>query len=244
MDHSNDPSFEIERPRNTGKLYSFFINYKFASGLKALKGPFPGRLILDLCCGSGMGSEIYANRGMRVIGVDYSLDCIKRARIRAERYRFSANFLVSDGQQLPFKERSFDYVAVHDGLHHLREPCKAVREMCRVAQRGILVIEPGKSLATSLAIRLGISLEYEGDDFVYRLNECEVKQWLMGTTFGKLNMRRYAMYYPHKPNRLFRLFDSLFLFAVARAGFFVFNFILGKFGNKLQAVAFRPQPDG
>ncbi len=52
---------------------------------------------------------------------------------------------MADATNLPFPDNTFDVVSVHDGLHHLSEPWKAVREMVRVAKKGIVIIEPAKA---------------------------------------------------------------------------------------------------
>ena len=42
--------------------------------------------------------------------------------------------VVGDAENLPFRDDAFDYVFVHDGLHHLPDAYRGVREMLRVAR--------------------------------------------------------------------------------------------------------------
>lgn len=66
-----------------------------------------------------------------------------------------------DAQQLSYDDRSFDWVVVVDGLHHCTSPHKALCEMYRVSRRGVVVVEARDSMLMRLAIRLGMSSQYE-----------------------------------------------------------------------------------
>ncbi len=234
-----DKEFEIRRPHNSGRLYNFLIRYKFRKALEVLPFPIKDLSLLDICCGSGMISEFYAKTGAKVIGIDLSEDAINRAKIRKERYEFNANFRVIDASNLPFPCNSFDIVSVHDGLHHIPKPAQAVKEMMRVAKKGIIIIEPAKSFITEIAILLGISLRYEGPDFVYRLKEKETRQWLEEAGIKKIFVRRYIMYYPHQPGRFFRIFDNKTSFFIAKNAFQLLNILFGRFGNKIQVIGLK-----
>ena len=234
-----DKEFEINRPHNAGRLYNFLVNYKFQTALEVLALPIKGLSVLDICCGSGMMSEYYAKKGADVAGIDISLECIERAKIRSQRYGFSAKFQVADSRNLSFPDNSFDIVSVHDGLHHLGNPKKAVKEMARLAKKGVVIIEPAKALITELSILLGVSLRYEGADFVYRFKKDELTSWVKEFGINKVLIKRYIMYYPHKPGRFFGIFDNVALFYIAQKLFQVLNILLGKFGNKIQVIGLK-----
>lgn len=234
-----DEEFEINRPYNAGRLYNFFINFKFQEAIKLLPFPIKGLSVLDICCGSGMISEYYAKEGVKVTGTDISPGCIKRAKIRSQRYGFSAKFQVADGENLPSSDNSFDIISVHDGLHHLNNAKKAVKEMARLAKKGVIIIEPAKALITKLSILLGVSLKYEGADFVYRFKKDELTSWLKEFGIKKVLIKRYIMYYPHQPGRFFRIFDNMVLFYIAKRMFQVINILFGKFGNKIQVIGLK-----
>src|SRR5271154_6171040 len=46
-----------------------------------------------------------------------------------------------DAENLSFADSSFDWAFVHAGLHHCASPHRGFLEMCRVARKGVLVIE-------------------------------------------------------------------------------------------------------
>ena len=239
MYKSWDKEFEIRRPHNSGRLYNFLINYKFQKALETLPFPIKGLSLLDVCCGSGMMSEYYAKEGAKVTGVDLSEEAIYRAKIRKERYKFDAEFRVADANNLPFADNSFDIVSVHDGLHHLENPKRAVKEMRRVAKRAVIIIEPAKALITRISVRSGISTDYEGSDFVYRFKENEMRQWLKRVGIRKVISRRYIMYYPHQPGKFFRIFDNKVSFFITKTTFHLLNILSGRLGNKIQVIGLK-----
>lgn len=239
-DEACDPEFEIRRPRGCGRLYEFLIAHKVETGLDVLGLDLEGRTVLELCCGSGLVSEALARRGAVVTGTDVSTEALARARERAQRYGFRARFEVADAEALPFRGGSFDAVVVHDGLHHLEDPFRAIREMARVAREGVLILEPARAAVTRLAVWLGVAEEVEeAGNHVRRLQAGEVATCLRTAGFSEVSWRRTLMYYPHVPFRWFRWFDSAPTFALARAGFQGMNLVLGQFGNKLAIGATR-----
>ena len=66
-----------------------------------------------------------------------------------------------DAQSLTFEDRSFDWVFVSEGLHHCRSPHRALLEMYRVCQEGIVAIEARDSALMRLAVRVGMADAYE-----------------------------------------------------------------------------------
>jgi SAM-dependent methyltransferase len=235
-----DREFEITRPHNCGRLYQFLIEYKLRAGLNMLDLQLGGRSVLEVCCGSGMMSETFAHAGAAVTASDFSPAAIGRARERARRYRFSATFLVADAENLPFPDRSFDIVAVHDGLHHLEEPRRAISEMARVARQAVLILDPARATLTRLAVLLGAAVDIEAaGNEVKRIVPREVAAALRKAGYRNVRWRRTLMYYPHQPFGWFRWFDSAPAFAAFRAAFWYTNLACGRWGNKLALVARR-----
>jgi SAM-dependent methyltransferase len=235
-----DPEFEIARPHNCGRLYQFLIEHKFRTGLNILDLELAGRSVLEVCCGSGMMSEKFALAGAVVTGSDFSPAAIARARSRARRYRFSARFLVADAENLAFPDRSFDLVAVHDGLHHLDDPTRATREMARVARYGVLILDPARAALTRLAVWLGLAVDLEeAGNEVKRLPPREIAAILRENGYRHVRWRRTLMYYPHRPFGWFRSFDNAPAFAAFQAAFWCTNLACGRWGNKLALAARR-----
>jgi SAM-dependent methyltransferase len=239
-DEECDPEFEITRPHNCGRLYQFLIEHKFSTGVRMLGLELGGRTVLEVCCGSGMMSEKFARAGAAVTGLDFSSAAILRAHERARRYEIKADFRVGDAEHLPFEDRSFDIVAVHDGLHHLDNPARAIREMARVAREGVVILDPARASITRLAVRLGIAEEVEAaGNEIKRLAAGEVAAILRVEGCRRVRWHRSLMYYPHRPWNWWRLFDYPAPFAVFRVVFWCTDLAFGRFGNKLALAARR-----
>ena len=239
-DEACDPEFEIRRPHGCGRVYEFLIRYKIDTGLALLGMNLAGRTVLEVCCGSGLMAEALARRGARVTGADVSAQALARACTRARRYGFLADFQPADAEALPFRDQSFDVVAVHDGLHHLETPDRAIREMARVARHGVLILEPARAALTRVAVRLGLAEDVEeAGNRVRRLRAADVAASLQEAGFPRVVWRRTLMYYPHQPSGWLRWFESAPRFALFRAAFWGANILFGRWGNKLALGATR-----
>src|SRR5438034_23488 len=123
---------------------------------------------------------------------DISIGAAKRAAVRSARFSVEFEVAVADVETLPFPDRSFDFVYVHDGLHHLERPLRGVTEMARVAKRGVCITEPAQAAVTRLSVRVGISTnEEEAGNGVKRLDVREVCEVLAAAGFGMQIASRY-----------------------------------------------------
>ena len=95
---------------------------------EALRLPFSS--ILDVGCGTGgLLSEIRSRKKTaRLYGVDLSDLMIAAAKAKLS----SADLRVSDSEDLPFKDGSFDLVTCTFSFHHYPNPKAVLKEMCRV----------------------------------------------------------------------------------------------------------------
>jgi ubiquinone/menaquinone biosynthesis C-methylase UbiE len=236
-----DREFEIKRPRECGQLYNYLIQEKFLAGLRLLGLPLAGATVLEVCGGSGMMAEKFVSLGAVVTASDFSLAAVDRMRERARRYSCNLTTLVADAENLPFADREFNVVAVHDGLHHLEHPEKAIREMARVANKGVLIMDPARAALTNLAVKFGIAEDVEdAGNEVKRLEPQAVADILTECGFEDVRWQRTLMYYPHQPGRVFRWFDNAAVFATFRAVYAGANLAFGRFGNKLALAARAP----
>jgi 2-polyprenyl-3-methyl-5-hydroxy-6-metoxy-1,4-benzoquinol methylase len=239
-DQECDPEFEISRPHGSGRLYEFLIEHKFRTGLHLLGFDVAGCSVLEVCCGSGMMAEKFAHTGAVVTGIDLSRTAIARARERARRRGFAMQALVADAEHLAFADRTFDVVAVHDGLHHLEHPERAILEMARVARHGVLILDPARAALTRLAVWLGIAFDVEeAGNEVKRLVPRNIAKMLRAQGYRHVCCKRTLMYYPHRPSTWFRWFDNPVLFAPFVLFFAAVNLTVGRWGNKLAIGATR-----
>lgn len=232
--------FEIERPNGTPRLYRFLIDERFRRAVLPIRPHLPDATALIVCGGSGMDAEYLAHAGARVISTDISLGAARRTRERAHRHGVRITSLVADVEHLPFADKSFDLVFVHDGLHHLERPIDGLAEMARVASKWVSVTEPARAAATALAVHAGLAKEIEeAGNAVARLTTAEVAAELTHRQFRPILSQRYAMYYRHEPGAVFRALSSRGVFNLVQVAWQIANAVIGRIGNKLVVVAER-----
>ncbi len=76
-----------------------------------------GGKILDIGCGSGEDSKFFADKGITMVGIDFSNKMIEEAKTRFPK----GKFLVMDMQNMDFPSSSFDGVVAKHSLLHLRK---------------------------------------------------------------------------------------------------------------------------
>jgi SAM-dependent methyltransferase len=98
-------------------------------------GELRGKHALDYGCGHGMAAVVLARAGASVSAFDLSPGYIAEAQQRAVANRARVEFVVADGEALPFPDSSFDVVWGNAILHHL-DLAKAGRALRRVMKPG------------------------------------------------------------------------------------------------------------
>jgi ubiquinone/menaquinone biosynthesis C-methylase UbiE len=92
-------------------------------------GPGRVRSVLDLGTGSGRMLTLFAPLAGRIVGVDQSHAMLAVARANLERSGLRrAELRQGDIYALPIERDAFDLVVVHQVLHFLEDPSRALRE--------------------------------------------------------------------------------------------------------------------
>jgi ArsR family transcriptional regulator len=110
------------------------------AAIRTALGPGPFDLLVDLGTGTGRMLELLADRYRRGVGIDASQAMLGYARARLDRLR-QAQVRHGDIYHLGLDDRVADAVVMHQVLHYLSDPARAIREAARVlAPGGRLVI--------------------------------------------------------------------------------------------------------
>jgi SAM-dependent methyltransferase len=110
----------------------------------------PGGRLLDVGCGGGWSSYLFARLSFDVTGMDLnpaSVEAPPAANLR---------FAQGDARALPFDDGAFDVVASYQALEHVPDPQAALGEMLRVLRPGGLVCVVGPNLLSALASLRGL----------------------------------------------------------------------------------------
>ena len=95
-----------------------------------------GQRVLEVGCGTGAHLEIFLRKGLTATGID-----ISPFMLRVARQKLVEKVLLGlgDAENLPFKSKSFDCVALITTLEFVPDPERAVREALRVSRGKILL---------------------------------------------------------------------------------------------------------
>jgi 18S rRNA (guanine1575-N7)-methyltransferase len=87
-------------------------------------------LILDLGCGTGFSTEVLAENGFRVIGVDILKDMIYKAKQKKDQYEKDTyiEYIQSDINNLPFKDDCIDHIISVSAYNFIINPTTSSKE--------------------------------------------------------------------------------------------------------------------
>ena len=114
------------------------------SAILKAAGPGPFRAILDIGTGTGRMLELFAARTARATGVDLSPAMLSVARSNLERAGHThIHVRTGDANNLPVVREGFDLVLIHQVLHYLDDPARAIAQAAQALMPGgrLLVVD-------------------------------------------------------------------------------------------------------
>lgn len=97
---------------------------------------FKGKRLLEVGCGMGTDLLQFARGGAICTGFDLTPRSVEVSSLHLGLYDMRADFVLGDGERLPFADESFDVVYSNGVLHHTPDTEQAVREVHRVLRPG------------------------------------------------------------------------------------------------------------
>jgi len=164
--------------------------------------------LLDVATGPGIIPGIY-RKGFSV-GLDISLSMLKRGKRKSV-------MVLGDGEELPFKDNTFDTITIAFGLRNIPDKEKALKEFFRVLRRpGRLIILEMKVSPSLIdlpnlvyfALMVILSPFFGGSvkDYIYLFKSVlgfpkdnVLKDMLLSVGFQRVNVKRFAF----SPTRIF-----------------------------------------
>ena len=92
----------------------------------------PGESLLDISCGEGQLVRLAQDTGLRAMGMDFSVQGVRRGVERTSRNNFAA----ADGERMPVADSSVDHVTHIGSLEHYHNPPQGAAEIARVLRPG------------------------------------------------------------------------------------------------------------
>lgn len=91
-------------------------------------------VVVDIGCSTG-SLAAWLSPAQTYIGFDLSFQSVRFARRATGQF-----FVQADAERLPIKTGSVPFFTSREVIEHVDDPLAAVRELCRIGQRGVIVV--------------------------------------------------------------------------------------------------------
>ena len=88
----------------------------------------PHKILMDISCGEGRLPLLAQRMGLNAIGVDFAEEGIRKGQISSK----NIEWVVGDGERLPFSDSIADYITHIGSLEHYISPGQGAREIARI----------------------------------------------------------------------------------------------------------------
>lgn len=136
----NVPGWDVISKEYDPKQREFYtaadnLRYQYDSYIPALLESFvhEGELLLEIGCGLGSDTRFIAKKKSNIISLDLSFNNVYLTKMGSKLLGIDNNRGVcADGENLPFKDNSFDKVYSFGVLHHTPNTGRAINDIYRI----------------------------------------------------------------------------------------------------------------
>ena len=150
----------------------------------------PGERVLECACGTGLLTEVIAQKCARLTATDFAPKMLARAKKNCAAFS-NITFELADITVLKYPDGSFDAVVAGNVIHLLDEPMKALRELDRVCRPGGRLIIPtymnrdNKGNTSGFATAVGKA----GADFKRQFTVESYRQFFLDAGYGDVSIQ-------------------------------------------------------
>ncbi len=167
------------------RVLSAGTDQRWRRALLRAAGEVEGRVLVDVCSGTGDVALLFARRGARVLGVDFTPEMLRiaRAKWRPSPRRDKGGtcaFVQGDALRLPMADRSADIATIAFGIRNVADRAQGLSELARIVRPGGLVLVLEFSLPSGRVL-----------GSAYRLYFTRVLPWIGGWVSGDSSAYRY-----------------------------------------------------
>lgn len=167
------------------------------------------KMVLDIACGTGYGSNILAGAARQVVGVDVSAESVDHANKNFQKENLS--FIRGRAEEVNFEESSFDLICSFETLEHLEfdDRKKFITNLSRwLKPDGLLILStPNKRITspfTDKPLNKHHVLEFERTNLEQELeSQFKIVDW-----YGQRFIKKYLTF--KSVRRLIRLVEVVF----------------------------------
>lgn len=166
-----------------------------------------GMTVLELGCGTGEYTKEFAKEEVQLVSLDLSPEMIRVARSKTGK---GVLYIVSNAEQLPFKNDVFDSVLGNAILHHFPDLSTALQEVWRIKKQQARIVfrepnlyNPGKFFAFGIPIlRLFRKNRWSPSEKVF--SRSSIKKRLEQTGYSVLDIEYAGLVGSKCPTRITR----------------------------------------
>lgn len=174
----------FEQIGNTGYRNQIIYKYDQSLRLKVIdkivhrfQGAIENKSILDVGCGTGDFSILFAKKGANVIGIDITKKAIEKARIKAK--GLSCIYYINSINDVDFKPQSFDVISSITVLQHIPDDhiLKSIKKLVSCLKNGgyIYILETAPSNVDRDKAKLEFLYTRTDSEWIRMFESLEVK---------------------------------------------------------------------